>query len=372
MPVAAPWFCRSRTLDAVITIGHAALVIPHSACGNPPPSVPLVLVTGANGHVGNQLVADLVAHGYRVRAMARRPDDAKRGIEILRDPNVEVVAGDIRDPEAVTRAVTGCEGVFQVAAVYTMHSADPQRDVIDPAVNGALNVLRAAKATGVRRVVLTSSLAAMGSRSTPEHPIDESFWNDAATEPYSKAKTLAERRSREFADACGLDLVCINPTMIIGPGFAHHTPSTQLFENAARGLLPVLPRLAFTFVDVRDVANAHRLAFEKPEASGRYICGNVTVTMRAVFECLHGIDPRIKVPRFDLPRFFLPFLPPMDWLQTKLLGTGRLMTAESLKEYASGAAYVTNARIRRGLGWEPRSFEESVRDTLTWVRAAKR
>ncbi len=335
-------------------------------------SQPLVLVTGANGHVGNQLAAHLVKHDYRVRAMVRKPDEAKRDIEILRHPSVEVVAGDIRDADAVARAVAGCEGVFQVAAVYAMHTANPQRDMIDPAVNGALNVLRASKAAGVRRVVLTSSLVAMGNHSTHEKPIDESFWNDAATEPYAKAKTLAERRSREFADESGLDLVCVNPTMVIGPGFPHHTPSTQLFENATRGLLPVLPPLEFTFVDVRDVASAHRLAFEKPEASGRYLCGNVTVTMRGVFECLQRIDPTIEVPRFNLPRAFLPFLPPLDWLQTKLLGTTRLMTSESLKEYASGAAYISNARIRHELGWEPRSFDASARDTLVWIRARKR
>ncbi len=333
--------------------------------------MPLVLVTGANGHVGNQLAAHLVEHGYHVRAMVRRPDDAKRAIEILRHPFVEVVAGDIRDTDAVTRAVAGCEGVFQVAAVYTMHAADPQRDIIDPAVTGALNVLRASKLAGVRRVVLTSSLVAMGNLSTPEHPLDESNWNDAATEPYAKAKTLAERRSREFADASGLDLVCVNPTLIVGPGFPHHTPSTQLFENAIRGLLPVLPPLAFTFVDVRDVASAHRLAFERPEANGRYLCGNVTVTMRTVFEYLHRIDPTIKIPRFDLPRIFLPFLPPLDWLQTKFFGTTRLMTSESVTEYASGAAYISTARIRRDLGWEPRRFDESVRDTLAWIRTHK-
>ena len=334
--------------------------------------MPLVLVTGANGHVGNQLAAHLVKHDYRVRAMVRKPDEAKRALDILRHPSVEVVAGDVRDTDAVTRAVAGCEGVFQVAAVYTMHAANPQRDIIDPAVNGALNVLRAAKAAGVRRVVLTSSLVAMGNRSTPDKPLDESVWNETAVDPYAKAKTLAERRSWEFAKESGLDLVCVNPTLVIGPGFPHHTPSTQLFDSAIRGLLPVLPPLEFTFVDVRDVALAHRLAFEKPEANGRYICGNVTVTMRAVFECLHRIDPTIKVPRFNLPDFFLPFLPPLDWLQTKLLGTTRLMTSESLKEYASGAAYISNARIRRDLGWEPRSFDASARDTLVWIRARKR
>ncbi len=332
----------------------------------------LVLVTGANGHVGNQLTAHLVQHGYRVRAMVRKPDVAKRDIEILRHPSVELVAGDIRDVDAVSRAVAGCEGVFQVAAVYSMHAADPQRDIIDPAVNGALNVLRAAREAGVRRVVLTSSLVAMGNRSTPDHPLDESNWNETPVDPYAKAKTIAERRSWEFARESGLDLVCVNPTLIIGPGFPHHTPSTQLFENAIRGLLPVLPPLEFTFVDVRDVATAHRLAFEKPEANGRYLCGNVTVTMRAVFECLHRIDPTIPVPNYNLPAFLLPFMPPLDWLQTKLLGTTRLMTSASVKEYATGAAYISNARIRCELGWEPRPFQESVRDTLVWIRAGKR
>jgi dihydroflavonol-4-reductase len=331
--------------------------------------LPHVLVTGANGHVGNQIAAELVEHGYRVRAMVRRVEEAKREIEILRHPAVEVVGGDIRDNDSVTRAVTGCEGVFHVAAVYAVHAKDPQRDIIDPAVLGALNVLQAAKVARVRRVVLTSSLTAIGNSSTPKHPLDESQWNDAATEPYARAKTLAERQARAFADESGLDLVSINPTMAIGPGFSRHTPSTQLFDNAIRGLLPILPPLVFTFVDVRDVAIAHRLAFERPEAKGRYLCGNVTVPLRGIFEAMHRADPNIRIPRFDLPRAFFPILPAMDWLQSKWLGTTRLMTAESLKEYAHGAPFISNARICRDLGWKPRSFNKTVRDTLVWIRA---
>jgi dihydroflavonol-4-reductase len=333
--------------------------------------MPPVLVTGANGHVGNQLAAHLVERGYHVRAMVRQPESARQEVEILRHPSVEIVAGDIRDVAAVERAVRGCEGVFHVAAVYAVDAADPQRDIIDPAVNGALNVLRAARSAGVRRVVLTSSLTAIGNSSTRDHPLDESRWNDGATEPYARAKTLAERAARAFADESGLDLVCVNPTMVIGPGFAHHTLSTQLFENAMRGLLPLLPPLTFTFVDVRDVAAAHRLAYERPEANGRYLCGHVTVPIRDVFESMHRADPKIRVPRFNLPRAFAPFLPAMDWMQTKLLGTVRLMTAESLREYASGAPYIDNSRIRRELGWEPRDFDESVRDTIGWLHSRR-
>ena len=301
----------------------------------------------------------------------RHPEKARGQLEILTHPSVELVAGDIRDVAAVERAMPGCEGVFHVAAVYAVDAEDPQRDIIDPAVNGALNVLRAAKAAGVRRVVLTSSLTAIGNSSTRERPLDESRWNDAATEPYARAKTMAERKARAFADESGLDLVCINPTMVIGPGFVRHTPSTQLFENAMRGLLPLLPPLTFAFVDVRDVAAAHRLAFEHPEASGRYLCGHVTRTIREVFQSMHRADSKIHVPRFNLPRVFSPFLPAMDWLQTKLLGTTRLMTTESLREYASGSPYIDNSRIRRELGWEPRDFDQSVRDTIDWIHARR-
>jgi dihydroflavonol-4-reductase len=310
-----------------------------------------------------------VERGYSVRAMVRQPDTARAQVDILRHPSVEVVAGDVRDYSAVERAAHGCEGVFHVAAVYAVDAADPQRDIIDPAVNGALNVLRAARVAGVRRVILTSSLTAIGNSSTREHPLDESRWNDAATEPYARAKTLAERKARALADESGVDLVCLNPTMIIGPGFARHTPSTQLFQNAMRGLLPLLPPLTFTFVDVRDVAVAHRLAYERPEANGRYICGHLTMPLREVFESMRRADPTIHVPRFNLPRALSPFLPAMDWLQSKLLGTTRLMTTESLREYASGTPYVDNSRIRTELGWEPREFDESVRDTIGWIRA---
>ena len=328
-----------------------------------------VLVTGANGHVGNQLAVHLVDRGYHVRAMVRQPDEARKQVDILRHPSVEVVSGDVRDAAAVEHAVQGCEGVFHVAAVYAVFAKDPERDILQPAIEGALNVLRAAKAARVRRVVLTSSMVAMGNASTREQPLDESRWNDAATEPYAKAKTLAERRARAFADESGLDLVSINPTMVIGPGFARHTPSTQLLDNIMRGLLPVLPPFAFALVDVRDVAVAHRLAYETPAAAGRYLCGDVTVTLRQLCESMHRADPKIRVPRLNLPKLFMPTLPAMDWIQSKLMGTPRQITRESIHEYAAGTPYIDNSRMRRELGWSPRSIDSSVRDTIGWLRS---
>ena len=217
-----------------------------------------VLVTGANGHVGGALVHLLAEQGYRVRASVRNPG-AEEKTRNLRDWGAEVVEADLMRPETLTRALQGMDGLFQVAAVYATVARDPQREIIDPSIIGGLNVLRAAHGAGVKKVVFTSSVAAVGSHAPPEQPLTEADWNDRAVAPYFIAKTRAERSAWEFAQTQGLKLVVINPCAVIGPGFYRHTPSTQYLEELLRGRLPMVLPLGFSFVDVRDVARV-RLA----------------------------------------------------------------------------------------------------------------
>jgi dihydroflavonol-4-reductase len=325
-----------------------------------------VLVTGANGHVGNNMVQLLVQNGYKVRASVR--DLKGEAVKTLQSLKVELVEADIMKPETLPNALKGMDGVFQIAAVYTMWSKNPQRDIIDPSVIGGINVLQAAKDAGVKRVVFTSSCAAIGVDATPDRPLTESDWNETAQSPYMMAKTQAEKRAWEFAKKNDLDLVTICPSGIIGPGFYRHTPTTQIFELVLRGKLPAVPPFAFSYVDVRDVARAHLLAYENPRASGRYIASDICVPLMDLMKLLNQIDSSIKVPAMTVPSPLLGAMPLFDWLGNKVMGMPRQITKDMVVEFAGKYQHVSNEKIKRELGWKPMDLKQSLRDTIEWIR----
>ena len=227
------------------------------------------LVTGAAGHLGTSLTELLVARGHQVRAALRGSDDPKK-TGPLRKLGVEVVEADVLDAAAVERAAQGMDALFHLAAVFRFVTDDPDA-IIEPAVRGAEHALRAAKKAGIGRVVLTSSAVAVGTRRLQDRPLDERDWNDAATNAYGRAKTLAERKAWALAGEIGVDLVCLNPTCLLGPGFTRHTPITLPVAQMVFGEAPVTVAIAANYVDTRDVALAHLAAFETAGASGRYV-----------------------------------------------------------------------------------------------------
>jgi dihydroflavonol-4-reductase len=326
-----------------------------------------VLVTGANGHVGYNLVKLLAASGYPVRATVRDPNDAEK-TRPLRELGVELVSADLMKPETLTPAMEGVDGLFQVAAVYKVFAQDPQREIVEPSVIGGLNALRAAKAAGVRKAVFTSSIAAVGSDAPPDRPLNENDWNDRAVSPYFIAKTQAERKAWEFAKESGLNLVVINPGAIIGPGFWRHTPSTLMFELILRRQMPFALPTGFTFVDVRDVAKAHLLAYERDDAHGRYLACDRFFTMPELMEFLNEMDPTLKAPRRTAPRFVLPILPTLEWLQHAFTGAPRQLTREMVVELGGRRQFASGERLRRELDWQPLDFAQSMKDTLAWIR----
>jgi len=324
-----------------------------------------VLVTGANGHLGNNLVRLLIEEGYDVRASVRDLGNPKKTAP-LQDLGVSLVEADILKPETLPAAVADRDGVFHVAAAYVTWAKDPQREIIDPSVKGAENVLGAAADAGVKKVVLTSSCAAIGLDATLEDPMTEEDWNDDAVNPYAIAKTEAERRAWALSKERGFSLVTINPSGIIGPGFYRHTPTTEVFDQLLRGALPAIPPLGFAYVDVRDVARAHLLAYEKEEAEGRYICSTRYCKLTDLVEILRKLRPNVAFPRKELPAMVLPVLAALDWVGYKVAGRPRTVTKDMLEEYLGKQQHVSTAKLR-GLGWEPMDFETSVEETVAWV-----
>ena len=326
-----------------------------------------VLVTGANGHLGYNLTQQLVERGYRVRAGVR-DFTSKTKTRDLVTLGAEITHVDITRPETLSAAMKDVQGLFHVAAVYETISRNPGRDVKQPTIVGTINTLQAAHAAGVQKVVLTSSATTVGNDASLAAPLDESRWNKDAIEPYVQAKTSAEQWAWEFATRNHFNLVAILPSAMIGPGFRRHTPTTRIFEELLRNRVPVVLPLGFSFVDVRDVATAHVLAYENPTAAGRYIASARFCELAELFTLVRNVDPTVVIPTRRLPERLLPVVPLLDWIGHRFAGTPRAISCAFVKEYGHHEAHFTSARAERELGWMARDFSVSVRDTLSWIK----
>lgn len=327
-----------------------------------------VLVTGANGHLGYNLTRLLKDRGYEVRASVRDLNDPQK-THHLRALGVDIVAADVMRPQTLRAAMAGVDGVFQVAAVYDITAKHPEKDVQEPSIVGGINVLKAAHEAGVKKVIFTSSTTAVGNDINDGQPLTEADWNTGAIEPYAQGKMLAEKKAWEFARAHGLNMVSVLPSAMIGPGFYRHTPTTQSFEQLLLGKVPFALPLSFSFVDVRDSAKAHVLAYENERAAGRYIVSSHYCSLMELFETIKHASPNTKIPGSTLPASMLPMVPFLDWLGNKLSKTPRFATAKFIEEYANKRAIFSSKKIGADLNWRAEyEFSTSVADTVRWVR----
>lgn len=315
-----------------------------------------VLVTGATGFIAAHLVEQLLDAGYTVRGTARQAPPAGR-------TGLEYVVADLTRPGAFDEAVNGCDVVMHTASPYALTVKDPQRDLVDPAVNGTLNVLRAcAKAPSVRRVVLTSSMAAITDEPPQDHALDESDWNTRSSltrNPYYYSKTLAERTAWDFVERerPGFSLVAINPFMVVGPSLGPSlNVSNRVFADMLTGKYPGLVSLAWGITDVRDVARAHVLAMETPSARGRYLCAGDVLTMRDVVDLLraHSWATGYTLPSVALPNWAV-------WLASWMQPSGVGMY---LRTHIGRTPRYHADKIRRDLGLTFRPARDTILETV--------
>lgn len=322
----------------------------------------LVCVTGASGFVGSAIVKELLDHGYRVRGTARSPAGAFEHLRPLAgaDDRLEVVAADLEQPGSLDRAVAGCDYVVHAASPYVLTVADTQRDLIDPAVRGTLEVLESSlAATTVRRVVVTSSFAAMTDE--PDGTYDESHWNTSSSvtrNPYYFSKVSAESAAWEFASRNAFDLVAINPSLVIGPSLVPSlNVSNQVLADFTTRRYPGILDFGWGIVDIRDVAAAHRLALEVPSASGRYLCAADVWTMRQIVESVKNSDLGLaRLPTLSLDN---------AWGRTlvRLAATFQPSGSRDFLRTNLGRRFrIDTTRIRSGLGMKFRSVEDSILD----------
>ena len=305
-----------------------------------------VLVTGASGFVAGYVIDELRSHGYTIRGTARRPVD---GLD-------DVVTADLSEDDGWAEAVDGCDYVMHVASPFPRNAPRSESELIRPAVDGTLRVLKAAAAANVKRVVLTSSVVAVSSGLYGEAERTEADWSnvDRCT-PYTRSKTLAERAAWDFAAQSDLELTVVLPGIVFGP--VRH-PSVGTSVEVVRRLLnrevPASIKMGFAPVDVRDVAVGQRLALQTPEAAGnRYIMAGGHMWMRDVANMLaEEFNPQgYRVPTGVLPVWFAKVLAQFD------------PSVRQALDHVGRRELVSAEKARRELGWTMRSVRESIIET---------
>jgi dihydroflavonol-4-reductase len=321
-----------------------------------------VLVTGGSGFIGSYCILDLLQAGYRVRTTVRSPEREATVRELLGAESAEALSfatADLMDDAGWREAVSGCDFVLHVASPFPLGPPKHEDDLIVPAREGALRVLAAARDAQAKRVVMTSSFAAIGYGVPPlDRPFTEEDWSNPdgdGVSAYAKSKTLAERAAWDFiaAEGSGLELSVVNPTGVLGPVLGpDFSTSIQLVKRVLNGEMPGLPRVAFGIVDVRDIADLHRRAMTEPAAAGERFLGVAGEFMTipeiaAVLRERMGDDAR-KVPTRVLP----------DWL-VRLVSRFDSSVKQIVPELGK-VKQASNAKAKRVLGWAPRSNEDAI------------
>ena len=326
-----------------------------------------ILVTGASGYLGTQLIAALLRGGSgsqaqpvraQVRSAAREDglrEAVRRGVPGRAGPDgtagarLQVVTADLMSDDGWKAAMTGVDEVYHVASPIPAAQPDDPDELIVPAREGTVRVLRAARDAGAKRVVLTSSFVAIGYTPKPGGEFTEDDWTDPDTPglaPYPRSKTIAERAAWDFMNSEGgaTELVVVNPTFILGPPLTAETGSSMsLIKAMFNGQMSVAPRHRFGIADVRDVADVHIRAMAAPAAAGKRF---IAVSDR----------------------------PPMTYLEFAGILRERFgeLAAKAPTEQAPGAELppmvIRNNRAKDELGWRPRPVEETIVDTVESLR----
>jgi nucleoside-diphosphate-sugar epimerase len=324
-----------------------------------------VLVTGGSGFIGNHCILQLLAAGPQVRTTVRslkREGDVRAMLkEGGAEPGARLsfVAADLTNDAGWPEAVAGCDYVLHVASPLPATIPKHEDELIVPAREGSLRVLRASRDAGVKRVVMTSSFAAVGNGHKPQNaPFTEADWTDPNgddVQPYAKSKTLAERAAWDFiaSEVGGPELSVVNPVGVFGPVLGpDYSASILIVQRLMDGALPGCPRLYFGVVDVRDVADLHIRAMTHPAAKGERFLA-VAGDFMSILDIAKVLKARTGALAKRVPTRQLP-----DWL-VRLAAIRDPAVKQILPELGK-RKNATSEKAQRLLGWAPRSREEAI------------
>jgi dihydroflavonol-4-reductase len=319
-----------------------------------------VLVTGASGFLGWHVANLLIEQGHSVRALVRRGS-------IVPELNVKIITGDLGDPESIQCAISGCTGVFHMAADYRLWAKDSSA-LYRTNVDGTRSVMRAAKQAGVERVVYTSTVGCIG---MPENGLgDESvpITLEEISGDYKRSKFMAEQIALEYA-ADGLPVVIVNPTAPLGDHDFKPTPTGKIVADFLSGHLPAYIDTGLNLIDARDCARGHLLAYARGRVGERYILGSENLTLAQILTKLAAITGR-KAPTAQIPYSVAYAAGFFSTAWASLTGRPPRIPIDAVR-MAKQKMWVSIEKARRDLDFQPGPADVGLSRAVEWFRCRK-
>jgi dihydroflavonol-4-reductase len=315
-----------------------------------------VVVTGGTGFVGRAIVERLLSEGKNVRALARSEASAAALAELGAEP----IRGDVLDPQSLAAAMQGCALVYHAAGANAFCLRDPS-PLFEVNVRGSENVVRAAAQAEVARVVYTSSAATLGERKGTVGS-EQSLHRGSFLSDYERSKFEAERAVLAAADETGIELVCVNPASVQGPGRA--TGSTQLLLDYLNGRLKAVVDTTLSLIDIADCTTGHLLAASVGKPGERYVLSGATLTVReglALLGCLSGVEPPVRA----LPPWLAMTVATVVETVARVRRRPPQICRELARTLTHGHTY-DGSKAARELGLRYTPIEETLRRTIDW------
>lgn len=325
-----------------------------------------VLITGATGFVGSAVARAFLKSGYMVRAFVR-PDSDLRNLNGL---DLEMAVGDLARPDSFPSALSGCSGLVHVGADYRLFVPHASA-MYKTNVEGTKRLLEEAVRQKVDKIVYTSSVATIGHRSD-NYPADESVKasEDEMIGPYKRSKFLAEQWVGKFSWSVDPDVVIVNPSTPVGPRDIKPTPTGRMVYEAARGRTPAYIDTGLNVVHVDDVAEGHRLAYERGQNAQRYILGGDNLSLKEIFELIARLSGR-RPPMVRLAPSLLIPVAVIAELWALITGRAPFVSRDELA-MAKRSMYFDSSKAERELGYSHRIAELAFRDALAWAGSTGR
>ena len=317
-------------------------------------------VTGANGHLGNNLVRLLLSKGEIVKAGVR---DVKN-TEAFTGIDCELIYAEMLNEQAMSDALKGVDILYHVAAVFKHWAKDPQSEIVQANLKGTEIVLKAAAKNGVKKIVYVSSVAAVGHNGSA---LDEHHWNTETQNAYYHSKIISEQKAWQLAKALNLHMVSVLPSAMVGPYALNLTDTMKFIESIRLKKLPFDPNFHFNFVDVRDVAKGLHAAGIKGQNGQRYILANETSSdLNRVIEAANTMKSHYRsLPKS--PKWFLLFVAWCMGIKSKFDGEpADLINSQIHLFYGVKQEYDIN-KAKRELGYSPRSDINALKAAFTYL-----
>ncbi|WP_343744114.1 NAD-dependent epimerase/dehydratase family protein [Chitinophaga sp.] len=325
----------------------------------------LALVSGANGHLGNNLVRLLLSKGIPVRASVR----SLKNKEPFAGLHCEVVQADITDKASFVRALKGVDTFYAVGASFKLWAKDPQKEIYDVNIAGTRNTIEAAVEAGVKRIVYVSSIAALDYTHLPTK--ESNGYNPDRRDMYYNSKNDGEKLAFELAKKHGIELVAVLPAAMIGPvAFAPLNVSYNIIRLILQKQIPVETNITLNWIDVRDVAEGCYLAATKGKNGERYILASEKCTsIKETTKIAQQLFPELKLKLpVAVPR---PILYAVAWLMetgSKISGKAPVLTTKDIAMFSGLQQNFDISKARTELGFNPKNSRDAVKEAMHYLR----